>query len=513
MSPRNFPSRVADLGFTVTLPTDWLSHEIPPEEVDFADPTAFATLGIVSAPHAVIVLAVAARPAYEDGTLFDWAGYHLNHNGLQPRAIGAGAIAGVAAVVGEAEQASELGTMVVRFAFFEDGDRLLNLSFTAPELLADAVREVWFTVLGSLVLETPRGSRFSAPQEADVAVLTPDNVGGRNPDSEDVIASASSTQDLRDDQQPPVRSRLPRFLDFALAADAASLDPDAPINVDLRNRGIGLVPNMVAVRDEPRYASVASGAIMAQFDVPFGWHVIDDGKRALVFEPSGRIQISLNLLPREGRSNASILDALEAEARSSYAEPQFLRMREGRIHALGVRGISDGAQPIEQCHMLYPFRDQSMLLRARVTATPESITNACNLAELILESCAFDAFQVRDDAPASSEARDGPAWWQEALVMEEDDRLEAAEQHIHAHCAHVGFAQATAEMYRQRMLRLKSSGDDAGALHAFTKASGYIAMYASMATSGSEGLALSGERERFRAQLVADFGSDPEAHA
>lgn len=510
-SSRRFPSRVADLGFAVTLPTDWLAHELPPEDVDFANPTAFATLGIVSAPHAAIVLAFAARPAYDDGTLFDWAGYHLNHNGLEPRALGAHVIAGVAAAVGEAVQASDLGTMVVRFAFFEDGDRLINLSLTAPELLADAVREVWFGALRTFSLETPRGSRFAPSEEVEHAESMAADAGAQHPARVDVVSSPGPTSVAHGNSTRPGQSRLPQFADFALAADTASLEADAPLNVDYRNRGLGRVPDVVAVRSEARYASVASAAIMGQFDVPFGWHVIDDGERALVFDPGEPTQIALKLTPRDGRSNARILDMLEVDVRSRYATPEFSRTREGPIHAMSMRGIDDQAQPRDECYMLYPFRDQSMLLLACVTAPPRSFTAACSLARLVLESCAFDAFQLREDVPRPTEERTGPEWWHAALALEAEGKLEAAEQHIRASCAHIGFAQATAEMYRLRMLRLKSLGDDTGARHAFGKASNYIGMYASMATSGGEGSALSEERDRFRAQLVIDLGVDPEA--
>ncbi len=44
-----------------------------------------------------------------------------------------------------------------------DGGRLINLTFTSPELLADTVRDAWFALLQSFTLETPAGSRFSAP--------------------------------------------------------------------------------------------------------------------------------------------------------------------------------------------------------------------------------------------------------------------------------------------------------------------------------------------------------------
>ena len=162
LAAKNFPSRIAELGFTAQLPADWIAHELPPEEPDFSNPTNCFPLAIVAAPHAAIVFAFAARPAYDDGTLLDWATYLLNHNQLKPRAIGADIVAGVPAMIGEATQESDLGTMLVRFAFLEDGGRLINLSLTAPEQLADSVQAAWFGMLASFTLETPKGSRFTA---------------------------------------------------------------------------------------------------------------------------------------------------------------------------------------------------------------------------------------------------------------------------------------------------------------------------------------------------------------
>ncbi|MBL9203873.1 MAG: hypothetical protein JNN01_02210, partial [Opitutaceae bacterium] len=90
---------------------------------------------------------------------------------------------------------------------------------------------------------------------------------------------------------------------YALAATDAALDPGHPTNVTLRNRGVGLVPAVVATDDAGRRAVVSACSLRSQFAVPYGWHVIDDGRRTLVFDPSGEVQINLNLLPREGRSD------------------------------------------------------------------------------------------------------------------------------------------------------------------------------------------------------------------
>ena len=52
LAPRTFPARIAELGFTANLPSDWISHELPNEALDFSNPTLPVPLAIVTAPHA-----------------------------------------------------------------------------------------------------------------------------------------------------------------------------------------------------------------------------------------------------------------------------------------------------------------------------------------------------------------------------------------------------------------------------------------------------------------------------
>lgn len=315
LSPRSFPAHVADLGFSALLPTDWISHDVAETNVDFDDPTRFTPLAVLTAPQAAIALAFAARPAYEDGTVDDWAWYILNHNQLKPRSFARLTVAGVGAVAGEAVQPSDLGPMVVRFAFCEDGGRLLNFTLTAPELFADSVLEVWYAMLKSFTLETPRGSRFEALRQA-----TP-------------------------------------------TADAIDTEAEAT--------------------EDPGHAEAA--------------------------------------------------EALAAD---------------------------------------------------------DAIANA--------RRASFD---------------NRPAWWYEALAFEAKGELDAAEVHIKMSCPHIGFAHATASLYRDRMCRLMATGDQKGALAAFLKSSDFIHSYAGFASSGGEGAALSLERDEFLDQLVAAYGSNPEAEA
>lgn len=156
---RQLPSRIARLGFGLELPGDWIEHTLPEEEdPDFDDPLRMVGLAVITAPQAALIWAVAARPVYQNGTLSDWAGYLLEHAGLQPRTHGEGRLGTLPALVGEAVLQGEMGPMLVRYAFAEDGGRLINATLTAPMLLARAVHEVWQRALESFRLDDPQGS-------------------------------------------------------------------------------------------------------------------------------------------------------------------------------------------------------------------------------------------------------------------------------------------------------------------------------------------------------------------
>ena len=102
-----------------------------------------------------------------------------------------------------------------------------------------------------------------------------------------------------------------------------------------------------------------------------------------------------------------------------------------------------------------------------------------------------------------------PEWWLKARRLEVGNQLEAAEALIKDSVPNLYFAEVTADLYRLRMNRLKAAHDKAGALEAYRRARTFIYFFASMATSGGEGAALSGERDVFMKQLTTEFGADP----
>jgi len=228
------PSRAADLGFALDLPADWIQHPLPDDDLDFSDPLRMLGLCAITAPHAAIVWAVAARPGYQEGSVHDWAMWLIGQAGLAPRTQGEGRLGGLPALVGEAVLQGDLGPMLVRWAFAEDGDRLINATLTAPMLLAGAMESVWQQALESFELETPRGPTVAlwpplvacapaGPAEADTDfdTDTAPQTAADPDDSDDTLAPLGASR------AEPVRADGPAWLEAARALERAGRLEDA----------------------------------------------------------------------------------------------------------------------------------------------------------------------------------------------------------------------------------------------------------------------------------------------
>lgn len=103
-----------------------------------------------------------------------------------------------------------------------------------------------------------------------------------------------------------------------------------------------------------------------------------------------------------------------------------------------------------------------------------------------------------------------PNWFEQVVDLEKRGQFEEAASLVRLALPRYGAPYTVAEMYCERMVRLKKDGDEAGAIFCFQRADFWIFLYASYATSGGEGAALTMERKRFRESLVAHFGRDPD---
>jgi len=151
------PARIADLAFKIAIPTDWQTPDLPPEEVDFSQPGAFFPLLLSVTPWAAVVLTVAARPGFENGTLQDWSLYLVDSLGIRPTGFGPATIGNVKGLAGIGRQEQEGMQFDIRFAFFEDGGRLVYLGLMAPEAISGSLEPVWNRALETFELNEPQG--------------------------------------------------------------------------------------------------------------------------------------------------------------------------------------------------------------------------------------------------------------------------------------------------------------------------------------------------------------------
>ena len=122
-----------------------------------------------------------------------------------------------------------------------------------------------------------------------------------------------------------------------------------------------------------------------------------------------------------------------------------------------------------------------------------------------------DYFELGAEVPAPGQSAEGEPAPHPAELPDGPDRLETVEQDMLKAIPHLGAAASIAEMYAKRMRAFRSAGDEPRAIAAFKLAMDWMGTYASWATSGGEGMALSSERNQFHADLVREFGYDPTA--
>lgn len=380
--PTEVPARIADLAFSYLRPAGFHEVQIPDERPDFDQPTAFFPLQVVMAGYGAVIFSAVARPAYPDGTVQDWAEFLARESKLEIASLEPGVLGGLPCLMVESLQPSDAGLMRLRTALLEDGGRLLNLSIMAPDAIWPSVEPTLRLALTSFRLAEPRGT--STPLLRGAPAAAPGTPA-------EAAESAAAV-----DPAPATRDGVPVVggnsgepcapAELALADDAATLDPEHPMNVRLRDSGAGLVPRVLETYRAEKYAVVGAGAIAAVCRVPFGWHVLDDGRRTLFFDAGGKIQVSVNLRRDDGDARAllrNLLDAIRAE--QSQVEPVYVDFAPD-LPGLLLRNVRDGDTVLAQAYLVRQVRDDGLAHVARVTAAEADMERALNLTEIVLRS-------------------------------------------------------------------------------------------------------------------------------
>jgi hypothetical protein len=367
------PARIADLAFSYLRPANFQAVTMPDEKPDFEKPTSFYPLQVVMANYGAVLFSTSARPAYADGTVQDWAEFMAKQTEVEIVSLQPGVLGGLPALIVEALQRSEAGVMRIRTALLEDGKRLINVSIMAPDAIWKGVEPTLLTSFTSFRLAEPRGTSTPLTRAAAEKAGKKSGAAAKAP-------AASAAAGASNESKPSLPA------DLALADNAGTLDPEHPFNVRLRNNGSGLTPRVLEANQKEKYAVVGAGAIEAGFQVPFGWHVMDDGQRTLVFDADGKIQINLNLRRDHGKAHVMLKEIMaQAKKEQPQIDPELVDFAPD-MPGLILRNYRDGQDVLVQAFVVKHVRDDGLAHVARVTASPEEMSRAMNLAEVIIRS-------------------------------------------------------------------------------------------------------------------------------
>jgi hypothetical protein len=389
------PEGLAMLACRCLIPDDWVKVPVPDERYDFSNPTVFLPLLVCMAPYGAVVFTVAARPAFDDGSVQDWAEYLATQNNLQVETIREARIDRMPCVLVDATMPSDAGAMRSRSVFLEDGRRLYNIGTLAPEAIWASVAPDFDRLLGSFRLDEVQGLtaapvRLMTSEPAiDLSQETTPPANAEAPrehvvPDESTAASDTPPETSGGEAMPDDRPTQPA--DVALADDASTLDQEHPINASFRDNGVGLVPRVLAVSIDEKFATVGAGAIESIFRVPFGWHVIDDGKRTLVFDPNGGVQINFDLRHVPSGDLADYLRQIAQSLAQESPAARFLELEILGMPCLGVRDLLVDGERLDQAYLARASHREGLALICRVTADRDNITRAMNTAEVIITS-------------------------------------------------------------------------------------------------------------------------------
>ena len=183
--------------------------------------------------------------------------------------------------------------------------------------------------------------------------------------------------------------------DFARPQGPGTLDPDHPINANLRDHGIGLVPRVLGMDEEGKSATLGCGAIVAMIDIPWGWHIIDDGRRVLVFDSDSKVQVNFRLVDAGVEDAAQLIEQLMVHMAPTAGDARWLTLELAGMKTLAIRGLpihQPGEQEVlvDQVFIYKPVPGKpTTFCEVRTTTDLDQIEPALDMVELILASMQF----------------------------------------------------------------------------------------------------------------------------
>lgn len=169
---KTFSGRMAELDFSMKTPIGFVEAQLPAEEIDFSDPSVSVPLLVMMSPVAMAVITVAARPAFDDGTVRDWLEFLCGRHGITLLAAGPGYVGGLhknhPAVIAAGIQVQQETELVLSLVAMEDGGRLVTAHAMCPRELEPSYMSTLEACIHSLELLHHKGPTARLERDAPV---------------------------------------------------------------------------------------------------------------------------------------------------------------------------------------------------------------------------------------------------------------------------------------------------------------------------------------------------------
>ena len=171
-----FAAKTPELDFSMEMPIGFYHPDLPKDEPNFDDPTVSAPLMLTASPIAMALIAVAARPAYKEGSVSRWVGFLTSHFGISITEMHPGRVGGLLkwhpAILATGTQVQDGVELCMKFVFFEDGGHFFSAHAMCPKELEESYLGTLHHCIETIELEDPKGP---------TVMLMPEEFGGTVP--------------------------------------------------------------------------------------------------------------------------------------------------------------------------------------------------------------------------------------------------------------------------------------------------------------------------------------------
>lgn len=186
--------------------------------------------------------------------------------------------------------------------------------------------------------------------------------------------------------------------DLALAEDADSLQHENAINLAARKQGLGSTSEILETNDAEKFCTIRADAIDSDMNVPFGWHVADNGDRMLVFDQDHFIEISLEKQKAKTGPEALLKAVLDERKAAQPDVKSQLMDNGGGAFLLIMNNVEvesrERSKETEVKTLAYFTHDIGVAgetLVGRITASQADLIRALNLSEVLTRGLRHDS--------------------------------------------------------------------------------------------------------------------------